>query len=81
MMVVSPLIAHVKDQSAKFTERGVTAVYISDLESMNKKNLRRKVVNGEYQIVYISPEALFLMIDWRRMLAGDCTGGILSALP
>lgn len=70
VMVVSPLIALMKDQSAKFTERGVTAVRISDLESMDK-NVRRKVVNGEYQIVYISPEALFLRTDWRRMLAGD----------
>ena len=70
VMVVSPLIALTKDQSAKFTEKGITAVCISDLESM-EKNMKRKVVNGEYQIVYISPEALFLRIDWRRMLAGD----------
>ena len=70
VMVVSPLIALMKDQLAKFTERGVTVVCISDLESMDK-NFRRKVVNGEHQMVYISPEALFLRTDWRRMLAGD----------
>ena len=70
VMVVSPLIALMKDQLAKFTERGITAVCISDLESMNKES-RRKVVNGEYQLVYISPEALFLRTDWRAMLEGD----------
>ena len=46
VMVVSPLIALMKDQSAKFTERGITAVCISDLESMDKES-RRKVMNGD----------------------------------
>ena len=36
VMVVSPLIALMKDQSAKFTEKGITAVCISDLESLEK---------------------------------------------
>ena len=62
-MVVSPLIALMKDELARITERGVTVVYISDLESMDK-NLRRKVMNGEYQIVYINSKALFLRTDW-----------------
>ena len=35
-MVVSPLIALMKDRSVKFTERGITTVCISDLESMDK---------------------------------------------
>ena len=37
VMVVSPLIALMKDQSTKFMKRGITAVYISDLESMDKE--------------------------------------------
>ena len=47
-MVVSPLIALMKDQSVKFTERGETVVCISNLESMDK-NLRKKVMNRERQ--------------------------------
>ena len=50
VMIVSPLIAVMKDQSTKFVEKGVTAVYISDLEGMDKES-RRKIVNGGFQLV------------------------------
>lgn len=73
VMVVSPLIALMKDQSMSFTSKGITAGYVSDKESTNKET-RRKILRGEFQLVFISPEALFLATEWRRMLAGDLYG-------
>ena len=70
VMIVSPLVALMKDQASAFTEKGVSAGYISDKESIDKET-RRKVLYGEYQLVFISPEALFLTIEWRRMLSKD----------
>ena len=69
-MIVSPLIALMKDQSTSFTAKGICAAYVSDKESTNKET-RRKVVKGECQLVFISPEALFLTTEWRKMLSGD----------
>ena len=69
-MVVSPLIALMKDQSSSFTEKGIVAEYVSDKESTDKET-RRKIYKGECQLVFISPEALFLTIEWRRMLSSD----------
>ena len=58
-MIVSPLIALMKDQSTSFTAKDITATYVSDKESTNKET-RCKIVKGECQLVFISPEALFL---------------------
>ena len=67
-MIVYPLVAVMKDQASAFTEKGVSAGYKSDKESTDRE-MRRKVKHGEYQLVFISPEALFLAIEWRRMLS------------
>lgn len=69
-MIVSPLIALMKDQSSSFTEKGIVSGYVSDKESTDKET-KRKIVKGECQLVYISPEALFLSTEWRRMLSSD----------
>ena len=70
-MVVSPLVALMNDQSASFAVKGISAGYVSDKESTGKE-ARRKILKGECQLVFISPEALFLTTEWRRMLSGDC---------
>ena len=69
-MIVSPLIALMKDQSSSFTEKGIVSGYVSDKESTDKET-KRKIVKGECQLVHISPEALFLSTEWRRMLSRD----------
>ena len=73
VMVVSPLIALMKDQSSSFTRRGITAGYVSDKETTDKET-KRKILRGECQLVFISPEALFLATEWRKMLSGDLYG-------
>ena len=42
-MVVSPLIALMKDQSLSFTHKGITAGYVSDKESTDRET-RRKIL-------------------------------------
>ena len=69
-MIVSPLIALMKDQSTSFTSKGISAAYVSDKESTDR-DTKRKIIKGECQLVFISPEALFLATEWRRMLSGD----------
>ena len=73
VMIVSPLIALVKDQSVSFTRKGISAGYVSDKETTDRET-RKKILRGQCQLVFISPEALFLATEWRRMLAGDVYG-------
>lgn len=51
VMVVSPLIALMKDQSALFTRKGISAGYVSDRESTDRET-RRKILRGEFQLVF-----------------------------
>ena len=38
---------------------------------MQLTETRQRILHGQFQLVFISPEALFLITEWRRMLAGD----------
>lgn len=58
-LVVSPLIALMKDQASFFTQKGISACFVSDNESTDKE-CKRNIHKGEFQLVFISPEALFL---------------------
>lgn len=68
-LVVSLLIALMRDQIANITAIGVSAARISDKETMDPK-MKDAIKNGEFQIVFISPEALISM-DWRNMLCSN----------
>ena len=70
VMVVSPLIALMKDQCTSFAQKGITAGHVSDKEATDRET-RRRIQRGECQLVFISPEALFLTMEWRRMLTTD----------
>ena len=59
-----------KDQSIAFTEKGISAGFVSDKESTGKET-RRKILRGEYQLMFISPESLFVGTEWRRMLSSN----------
>ena len=69
-LIVSPLIALMKDQSVLFAQKGITAAFVSDKETTDKET-RRRIRRGECQLVFISPEALFLTAEWRGMLSSD----------
>src|SRR5579864_7028167 len=58
-MVVSPLIALMKDQVDRLTERGVAATFInSSLERPEQVDRLRGAIAGEYQLVFLAPERL-----------------------
>lgn len=58
-LVISPLIALMKDQVEQLAERGITAVTINS--SMNFFEVRQalqRAASGDYKFIYLSPERL-----------------------
>ena len=66
-LVVSPLIALMKDQVHTVNRRSVRSVYIGDLDT-NMVNTTTEISEGKYQLVFVSPEALLTDLHWRDML-------------
>ncbi len=64
VVVVSPLIALMKDQVRAMTERNVTAVYAGEVDD----DTETAICLGQYQLVFFSPEALLCDDRWRDML-------------
>lgn len=58
-LVVSPLIALMKDQVDRLSERGIAATYInSSLSSDEQARRIRQMANGDWRLVYVAPERL-----------------------
>jgi ATP-dependent DNA helicase RecQ len=58
-IVVSPLIALMKDQVDALQRRGIAAAAInSSLEYRELQECRRKAAAGEYRLIYVAPERL-----------------------
>ena len=58
-MVVSPLIALMKDQVDRLTERGVAATFInSSVERPEQVDRLRKAIAGEHRLLFLAPERL-----------------------
>ena len=57
-MVISPLVALMKDQVDSCTAKGLSAAYVSILNLVNE-NMNQRGLEGRYQLVFLSPEALF----------------------
>ena len=51
---------------------------LSDKESLDSTSIE-KIKKGDHQLLFISPEALFASLEWRRMLGGDVYGENLVA--
>jgi superfamily II DNA helicase RecQ len=64
VIVVSPLVALMKDQVKQMTERNMRTIYVGDVDSETEN----VVCDGKYQLVYLSPEALLTNMTWRDML-------------
>jgi ATP-dependent DNA helicase RecQ len=59
-IVVSPLIALMKDQVDSLTELGIPATFINSSISLSETNQRlEQVKNGFYKIVYVAPERFY----------------------
>lgn len=70
ILVVSPLIALMKDQVSAITSIGVTATLVSDKES-TPSAVRAGIKKGDFQILFVSPEALFRSTECRSLLSSD----------
>src|ERR1700694_2644767 len=58
-MVVSPLIALMKDQVDRLTERGVSATFInSSVERPEQVERLRRAIAGDYRLLFLAPERL-----------------------
>ncbi len=58
-LVVSPLIALMKDQVDRLTARGVPATFInSSVEWSEQADRLRRAIAGEYRLVFMAPERL-----------------------
>ena len=56
-----------KDQVEGFQRRGVSAVRVGDCSPEISEQIR----SGEYQLVFVSPEAILSHRKWRKMLLSD----------
>ena len=70
MLVVSPLLALMKNQVASISEKGPSAVFISDEDSTHP-TVKREMKYGNFQVVFNSPECLFLSMEWKNMLLSN----------
>ena len=64
-LIITPLISLMTDQVSSFTSKGLKAGFIGT--GMNKKTVDA-VMNGQYQLLFISPEALLESRRWRDIL-------------
>ena len=76
-MVASPLSALMKNQVDSFRKQGVSAGLVtSDCDEQMKTG----VIEGRYQLVFISPEQLICKERFRSMCKSDCYTEKLVAL-
>ena len=66
MVCISPLVSLMVDQQSKFSPKGLSTEYVG--EAQPDLAVKRKVLNGDVQLVYISPECLIMNKTYRSML-------------
>lgn len=65
-MVVTPLISLMLDQKNKFLQKGIKVEFVG--EAQEDEKAFESVMNGQVQLVYISPENLLENRRYRNML-------------
>ena len=70
VMVVSPLLALMKDQVANISAKGITAVHISDREKISRTK-EKGLLSGDFQVVFVSPESLFRGTRVRNVICSN----------
>ena len=65
ILVVSPLIALMRDQVTSLKAKGVKATYLGSHCSEEEHSA---IVGGEYSHLFTSPETILQMTKWRKML-------------
>lgn len=76
-LVVSPLIALMKDQVDALTERGIRAELLNSTQSFDEqREVMRAAVEGELKLLYIAPERF--SNEWFRNQMADVDIGLLA---
>ena len=65
LIVISPLVALTKDQVNRLQEQGISAAYVGSDQSDSVLN---KIENGEYILVFMSPESTLDNERWGSMI-------------
>ena len=73
ILVVSPLKALMMDQVSAIRRLVLSAVCVTDKECTTNSEVTEGLQKGEYQIVFISPEVLFLATEWKTLLGSEFT--------
>lgn len=68
VIVVSPLINLMKDQVSRLTSCGITAIALTEALSEDKI---QALINGEFSIVFGSPESWLNNDRWRQMVGNN----------
>ena len=66
-VVVSPLIALMQDQAAQLAQMGIPAAVLNSIRSpAERSDVMQKAAQGEYRLLYLSPERLARedTVDW-----------------
>ena len=76
VMVVSPLKSLMDDQVAKFSSRGIKCASLHG----DDQTMVQGILHDEFQLVFISPEAMLRDPIWREMFRSDVYQKNLVAL-
>lgn len=70
-VVVSPLLALMKDQVESFKKRGISAAIVTSESDAESERIKSGVLEGRYQLVFISPEQLIVKEKFRCMCQNE----------
>ena len=65
IICISPLVALMTDQKAKFSPRGLSTEFVGG--NQEDTDSYQSVIKGNHQLVYMTPESLFLSPVWWEM--------------
>ena len=65
-MCITPLIAIKQEQKAKLCALGINTEYVG--EAQTDPSAQARVINGEVQLVLISPENIFCNCQYQNMM-------------
>lgn len=64
VIVVSPLVALMQDQTSILEKKGIKAVLVSSATD----SVAEEIKQGKYAVLFFSPECLLTELDWRDVL-------------
>ena len=78
VVCISPLTSLMMDQCTKFVSRGISAEFIG--EAQTSKDAIKRVLSGQAQLVFATPESLVENERYRNMLQSSAYKGSIVAL-